>query len=200
MRPLLIAVAVAVLSLSHSARAEDVFGPNDVSAAVSADVSEAEAFAPEAEPVIETNLSEGVIVLGVPWWWGGVSSALVDLLGVGLKALLVYAIGWLLSKFMSDVRARKVQDALEVGVDHAWEDMGRDLKHKYADRKLSADERQKLRNKAVEHAKTISAAAIRAAIESFGVSTVEAKLSSIVKKRKAIASMGKPNAISAPSA
>jgi hypothetical protein len=189
-----ISVLLAVLCLSLSASAEEVIGPNDVAAAVSADVSPAPA---ETAPV-ETNLAEGVVVIDVPFYWDKLCDAGVSLLGIAWKA--VFSLGgiWLLSKIVGKERAQMVKEAIGVSVDYTWDDMGRELRHKYADRKFTADERQKLRNKCGEHTLTILKGAAKALFESYSASKVTAMISEAVEKRKAIAAMskGKTRAVS----
>jgi len=177
-----IAVILAVLCLSLSASAQEVT-PEAVAEAVAADVS------PEAAPV-GTNLAEGVVVIDVPFYWNGLCDAIVSLIGVGWKAIFIFGVGWIVRKLASKERAKEVMDALTVGVDHSWEEMGRDLKHKAGDRKLTADERAKLRNKALEHAKTILSTAGRKVLEGYTFSTIIEKISAAVQKRKAIAKLG----------
>jgi hypothetical protein len=192
-----ISVLLAVLCLSMSASAEEVIGPNDVSEAVSADVTPAAPVVVEAAPV-ETNLADGKIVIDVPFYWDKLCDAGVSLLGIAWKA--VFSLGgiWLLSKIVGKERAQMVKEAIGVSVDYTWDDMGRELRHKYADRKFTADERQKLRNKCGEHTLTILKGAAKALFESYSASKVTAMISEAVEKRKAIAAMskGKTRAVS----
>lgn len=184
MRPILI--AVAVLFLSQSAQAEEVFGPDSVNDAVSADVSEADAFPVDA-PVIAP---EG-ITFTLPFYWDDLTDAGVSLLGIAWKALFTALGGWLLVKVVGSDRAKIVMDAVKVSVDYTWDDMGRELKHAAGDKKLDADERQKLRNKAREHTLSILTGAARKLFESYTISKVNSMVSSAVEKRKAIASVRK---------
>ena len=177
-----IAVLLAVLCLSLSAKAEEVIGPNDVAEAVAADVT--------PSPV-ETNLAEGVVVIDLPFYWEGLCDAVVSLVGVGWKAIFIFGVGWIVRKLASKERAKEVMEALSTGVSHSWEDMGRALKHAASDKKLTADERQKLQNKAYEHAKSILGTAGRKLLEGYSWSTVVDKISAAVQRRKAIASVGK---------
>ena len=192
-------VLLAVLCLSLSAQAEEKIGPDDVAAAVSADVTPAAAPAPEVVP-FETNLAEGKIALDIPFYWDKLCDAGVSLLGIAWKALFVVGGGWILTKIVGKERAKLVMDAVNVSVDHTWDDMGRELKHAAGDRKLDADERQKLRNKCGTHTLTILKGAAKALFESYSSSKVTAMISAAVEKRKAIAGMGKTNAVSAPAA
>ena len=193
MKAIIVALAVAVLCLSQRAEAQEV-GPNDVAEAVSADVS------PVVAPAVETDLANGVIVISKPFWWDGVVESIVGLIGVGWKAIFIFGVGWLVRKLASKERAKEVMEALSVGVGHSWDDMGRALKHAAKDRKLDAAEREKLRNKAYEHAKGMLSATGKKLLEGYTWSKVVDMISSAVQKRKAIASMGKTNAVSAPSA
>lgn len=192
-------VLLAVLCLSLSASAEETIGPNDVAEAVAAEV--------KAAPVavvapVETNLAEGVIVLSKPFWWDGLVDSLAGLIGIGWKAIFIYGVGWIIGKLASKERAEEVMDALNVGVSNSWEDMGRALKHAAADRKLTADERQKLQNKAYEHAKSILTVTGKKLLEGYSWSKVVDMISAAVQKRKAIASVakGKASAVSSPAA
>lgn len=196
-----ISVLLAVLCLSLSAKAEEVIGPNDVAEAVTADVTPA----PEVTPVVVapvTNLAEGVVVIDVPFYWNKLSDAGVSLLGIAWKALFTIGGGWILAKIVGKERAKLVMDAVNVSVDYTWDDMGRELKHAAADRKLSADERQKLRNKCGEHTLTILKGAAKALFESYSASKVTAMISAAVEKRKAIAGIakGKSSGVASPSA
>ncbi|MDK1020048.1 MAG: hypothetical protein QGD90_00230 [Candidatus Hydrogenedentes bacterium] len=186
MRPILIAVVVAILSLSQTASAEEVFGPNDIAEAVAADVS-------EAAPVV-TNLSEGIIVVDIPFYWDKLTDAGVSLLGIAWKALFTFGGIWLLGKLVGKERAALVKAAIGVSVDYTWDDMGRALKHAAKDRKLDADERQKLRHKAGTHTLTILKGAAKALFESYSISTVNAMISAAVEKRKAISGIAKKSA------
>ncbi len=192
MKAIIVALAVA-LCLSQSARAEEVT-PEAVEEAVSADVS------PVVVPAVETDLANGVIVISKPFWWDGVVDSIVGLIGVGWKAIFIFGVGWIVRKLASKERAKEVMEALSVGVGHSWDDMGRALKHAAKDRKLDAAEREKLRNKAYEHAKNMLGATGKKLLEGYSWTKVVDMISAAVQKRKAIASMGKTNAVSAPSA
>ena len=175
-----IAVLLAVMCLAISARAEERIGPNDVAEAVAADV----------EPV-KTDLGNGIIVVDVPFYWDKLCDALVSLLGIAWKAILSVGGCWLLAKIVGKERAQVVKDAIAVSVDYTWEDMGRALKHAAKDRKLDADEREKLRNHCKTHVLTILKGAAKALFASYSESTVNAMIATTVEKRKAIASVGK---------
>jgi hypothetical protein len=193
-----LSVVLVVLSLAMSASAEEKIGPNEVAEAVAADVTPAPVAAQVVEATPETNLSEGVVVIDVPFYWNGLCDAIVSLIGVGWKAIFIFGVGWLIRKLAGKEVAQQVQQAIAVGVDHSWEEMGRELKHAAKDRKLTADERAKLRNKAIEHAKSILGTAGRKLLEGYSWSTVIEKISAAVQKRKAIAAMskGKTRAVS----
>jgi hypothetical protein len=183
MRP--IAIMLAVLCLSMSARAqEEVLDLNAVADAVAADVS-------EPAPVAETDLANGVIVVDIPFWWGKCCDAVASLLGIAWTGFWVVAIPWLAAKVLGADRAKVVKDAIRVNVDRTWDDMGRELKHAAKDRKLDADERQKLRNHCTTGVLTMLKGAARALFESYTESKKNAMISEAVEKRKAIASMSK---------
>jgi len=183
MKAILIAVAVVALCLTHSANAEEILGPDSVAEAVAADVSPV--------PAVVTNLSEGVIVVDIPFYWEKLCEAGVSLLGIAWKVLFSVGGIWLLSKIVGKERAALVKAAIGVSVDYTWDDMGRAMKHASADKKLDADERQKLRNKCGTHTLTILKGAAKALFESYSASTTNAMISAAVEKRKAIASVGK---------
>lgn len=192
-----ICILLAVLCLSLSANAEEVIGPNDVAEAVAADVTpEPVAVAPEV------TLGPGQFVLDVPFYWDKLCDAGASLVGIAWTGFWVVAIPWLVAKVLGSERAKVVKEAIRVNVDRTWDDMGRELKHAAKDRKLDADERQKLQNHCTNGVLTMLKGTARALFESYTEAKTHAMISEVVEKRKAIASMpkGKTNAVSLPSA
>ena len=176
-----IAVILAVLCLSLSANAEEVVDVNEGSVTVSAEVPPAPSRIPD--------LSAGVIVIDIPFYWNSLVEGLTVLLGILWKAIFIYGIGWIVRKLASKERAKEVMDSVSIGVDHAWETMGREIKRAAADRKLTADERQKLQNVAFEHSKSILSNAGKKLLEGYSWSTIVSMVSNAVRKRKALAGM-----------
>lgn len=181
MRATILAVLVAVLCLSMSARAEEI-GPNDVADAVAADVSPAEV------PAVEPEADEpGGITIQLPFYWDDLVDAGVSLLGIAWKALLTLGGGWILAKVVGQERAKVVLDAIAVNVDRTWDDMGREIKHKAADGKIDASDKQKLRNHCTTGILATLKGAAKALFESYSVAKVNALIAATVEKRKALA-------------
>lgn len=105
----------------------------------------------------------------------------VELLLALVSAVVGMVYRWKVSK---EARRSVAVQALEVGIHHAWEDLGRALKEKAKDGKYSAEERSDLYDKAVMHARAIAKKEGVSIISELGRYYIPVLVREIINKRK----------------
>ena len=76
---------------------------------------------------------------------------------------------------------------LEVGVNVAWQTVGKAWKAAHTDGKFTQEEKDRLKTTALNAAKEVATGPVLKALKALGQQYLEAKISGIVEKRKAVA-------------
>jgi hypothetical protein len=191
--------AAALVAVGRWARAEEVRPVADVVAEATASpaadpVVEAPAEIPAAvavpEPTPEASavaLEDGKLVLDLPLWWAGAMNAIEALAEWGWRLAFTFLGAYLIKRIKDTKVANDLTAALESGVNVSWQTVGKAWKAAHADGKFTDEEKDRLRTTALNAAKEVATGPVLKALKVLGRQYLDAKISGIVEKRKAVA-------------
>lgn len=103
--------------------------------------------------------------------------------------LLLFGLGfnWLVKKSGENAARVAAIEALHAGVEHAWNELGAEIKAASADGKYTSEEKKKLRDLAIAKALEIAKGSAKDLLLSWGTEIISAKIRAIVDGRNTAA-------------
>jgi hypothetical protein len=198
-----IVAAVALALVGRWASAEEVRPVSEVVAEAtaqpaadpvvepSAEIPAAPAVVPApavvAAPTSAIEVEDGKVTIDLPMWWAAAMNGIEALAKWGWQIAFTFLGGYLIKRIKDTKAAADATASLEAGINGAWVTLGKTWKAAHEDGKFTSEEKAKLRAAAYKGAKDIATGAGLKILKAWGQEFLEAKISGIVEKRKAVA-------------